>query len=107
MRRGREKNLPEGGSHNRKIDDELLQHAVDNLQGHPLLTLIQLNYAKRDKLPSKPQFTDQAFSKALEGRMITFKITGDCLAERNTYDIMESRRSYALWIMIPAIINMR
>ena len=85
----------------------MLQHAVEILEGNPKLTLKQLNHAIRDKLPSKPHFTDQALSKALEGRMITFKIARDCPAERNTYDIMESRRSYALWIMSPAIINMR
>ena len=91
----------------KKIDDEILQHAVEILEGNPRFTLKQLNHAIRDKLPIKPQFTDQALSKALEGRMITFKIARDCPAERNTYDIMESRRSYALWIMSPTIINMR
>ena len=39
--------------------------------------------------------------------MITFKFARDCSAEGNTYDIMESRRSYAFWVMSPAIINMR
>ena len=60
MRRGREENLPKGGSHNRKIDDELLQHAVDILEGNPMLTLKQLNHAIRDKLPSRPQFMSPA-----------------------------------------------
>ena len=71
-----------------------------------MLTLKQLNHSTQDKFPSKPQFTDQALSKAFEARMITFKIARDCPAEGNTYD-MESRRSYALWIFSPAIINMR
>ena len=74
MRRGREENLSKGGSHNRKINDEIRQHAVEILEGNPMLTLKQLNHAIGDKVPSKPQFTDQALSKALEGRMITTKI---------------------------------
>ena len=97
VRRGREENLC--GSQNRKIDDEILQHAVEILEDNPIMTLKHLNHAIRDNLPSKPQFTDQALSKDLEGRMITFKIARNCPTERNTYDIMESRRSYALWIM--------
>ena len=60
VRRGREENLPKGGSHNRKTDDEILHHAVEILEGNPMLSLKQLNHATRDKLPSKLQFTDQA-----------------------------------------------
>ena len=107
LRRGREENLPKGGSQNRQIDDKILQHAVEILECNPMTTLTQLNHAIRDELPIKPHFTDQALSKALEGRRITFEIARDCPAERNSYDIMESRHSYALWIMSPAIIYMR
>ena len=73
-----------------------------------MFTLKQVNHAMRDKkLPSMSQLTDQAFSKALEGRLIISKIAKDCPAERNTYDLMNSRRSYALSIMNPAISNLR
>ena len=61
LRRGRE-NLPKAGSHNRKIDDEILQNAVEILEGNPTLTLKQLSHAIRDKLPSKPQFIQSFYT---------------------------------------------
>ena len=77
-----------------------------NLKGLAMVGT-HLGHAIRDKLPSKPQFTDQVLSKALKGKMITFKIARDCPAERNKYDFMESRRTHALWITSPAFVNMR
>ena len=69
VRRWREENPPKGGSHNRKIDDEILQHAVEILEGIPMLTLKQLNHTIRDKLPIKPQFTALCINVSIEIRL--------------------------------------
>ena len=91
----RYENLPKGGSYNRKIDEVILD-AFDILEGNPLMTLQQVNFALKARLPQKPHFAQQALSKALEGRMITFKIARDCLqsVQRRTY-----RKSFQLWIV--------
>ena len=80
VRRGRYENLPKGGSYNRKIDEEVILGAIDILEGNPLMTLQQVNFALRARLPQKPHFTQQALSRALKGRRITFKIARDCPA---------------------------
>ena len=81
--------------------------AIDILEGNPLMTLQQVNFALRARLPKKPHFTQQALSKALEGRMITFKIARDCPAERNSEENIEDRYNYAMWIMSPDVISLR
>ena len=54
VRRGRYENLPKGGSYNRKIDEEIILGANDIPEGNPLMTLQQVNFALRARLPQKP-----------------------------------------------------
>ena len=56
VRRGRYENLPKNGSYNRKIDEVSLD-AIDILEGNPLMTLQQVNFVVRTRLPQKPYFT--------------------------------------------------
>ena len=65
-----------------------------------------MNFALRARLPQKPHFTQQALSKALEGRRITFKIAR-LSCERNSEENIEDRYNYALWIMSPDVISSR
>ena len=99
VRRGRYENLPKNESYNRKIDEEFILVAIDILEGNPLMTLRQVNFALRARLPQKPHFTQQTLSKALEGRMTNFKLARDCPAKRSSEENIEDRYNYALWIM--------
>ena len=107
LRHGRYKNLPKVGPYNRKIDKEVILGAIDILEGNPQMTLQQVNFALRARLPQKPNFTQQELLKSLEGRIIFFKIARDCTAERNSEENLEDRYNYALWIMSPDIIRSR
>ena len=78
VRRGRYENLRKVGLYNLKTDEEVILRAFDILEGNPLMTLQQVNFALRARLPQKPNFTQQALSKALTGRIITFKSARDC-----------------------------
>ena len=104
MRRGRYENLPKGGLYNRKIEEVTLD-AIDILEGNPLMTMQQVNFVLRARLPQKPHFTQKALSKALEGRMTTFKIARDCPAERSSEEKIDDRYNYALWIMSPNVVS--
>ena len=104
VQRGRYKNLPKNGSYNRKIDEVSLD-AIEILEGNPLMTLQQVNFAVRARLPQKPHFTQKALSKALEGRMTTFKIARDCPAKRSSEENIEDHYNYALWIMRPNVVS--
>ena len=101
VQRGRYKNLPKNGSYNRKVSLD----AIEILEGNPLMTLQQVNFAVRARLPQKPHFTQKALSKALEGRMTTFKIARDCPAKRSSEENIEDHYNYALWIMRPNVVN--
>ena len=72
--RGRYENLPKSGLYNRQIDEEVILGAIDILEGNPLMTLQQVIFALRARLPHKPHFTQQALSKALEVRMILSRL---------------------------------
>ena len=71
------------------------------------MTLQQVNFALRARLPQKSHVTQKALSKALERRMITFKIARNCPAERNSETNIVDRCNYALWIMSPDVISSR
>ena len=104
VRHGRYENLPKCGSYNRKIDKEVILGAIDTLEGNPLMTLQQVNFAR---LPQKLHFTQQALSKALEERMITFKIAINGSAERNSEENIEDLYNYTMWTMSLDVISSR
>ena len=91
----------------KKLNEEVILGAVDILEGNPLMTLQQVNFALGAVLPKKNLFTQHALSKALEGRMITFKIARDCPAERNSEENIEDQYTYTLWIKRPDVISSR
>ena len=89
VKRGRATSLPRGGSGlNRKVDDECVDTANRCLEENPLLTIKELNVMAHQLL-NKPSFSDQALSNALDGSLITLKLTRDRTAERNTVDTIE------------------
>ena len=105
VKRGRATNLPRGGSGlNRKVDDECVDTAIRCLEENPLLSLKELNVIVHQLL-NKPSFSDQALSNALDGSLITLKLTRDRPAERITVDTREQRYDYASWLMGPNVVN--
>ena len=57
------------------------------------------------QLLNKPSFSDQALSNALDGSLITLKLTTDRPAERNTVDTIEQLCDFAHWLMGPKVVN--
>ena len=53
---------------------------------------------------NKPSFSDQALSSALDGSLITLKLTRDRPVERNTVDRVEQRYDYARWLICPNVV---
>ena len=67
-KRGRPNNLPKGNSNAKKIDDEIIEYAVTELEKNCLLTLKELNSKIREHFPLKRPFTDQTLSRVLDGQ---------------------------------------
>ena len=68
VKRGRPNNLPKGNGNAKKIDDEIIEYAVTELEKNCLLTLKELNSKIREHFPLKRPFTDQTLSRVLDGQ---------------------------------------
>ena len=89
---------------NREVDDECVDAAIRCFEENPLLTIEGLNVMVHQLL-NKPYFSEQALSNALDGSLITLKLTRDRPAERNTVNTIEQRYDYARWLMGPKVVN--
>ena len=104
-KRGRATNLPNGGSSlNRKVDEECVDTAIRCLEQNPLVTMKKLNVMVHYLL-IQPSFSDQALPNALEGSLITLRLTSDRPVERNVVDTIEQRYEYAGWLMGSNVVN--
>ena len=77
VKRGRPNNLPKGNSNAKKIDDEIIEYAVTELEKNCLLTLKELNSTIREHFPLKRTLTDQTLSRVLDGQCFTMKLVRD------------------------------
>ena len=107
VRRGKYKNLPKFGSYNQKIEWRSYFGRCWYSGGQSTDDIAAGEFCVRSGLTKKKRFTQHALSKALEGRMITFKIARDCPAERNSEENIEDQYTYTLWIKRPDVISSR
>ena len=73
MRTGRRENLPRGGAHNIKIDDEMRDVVQQIIEENPLLTLDDINNALRQRLPNKPHIKRSALGNTIDGMFYSVK----------------------------------
>ena len=71
--RGHGNVLPRGGRRHVKIDDEMVQYMVTEIECKPTITLMELNNGMRTANPDKPHVMTQAVSKRLDGELISLK----------------------------------
>lgn len=64
---------PRGGARRLKIDEDMIQYLLTQVERKPTITLKELQECMRTDLPAKPRVTHQAISKRLDDLMYTLK----------------------------------
>ena len=91
------------GGRPKSVDNETLDLIVLLLEADPLMTIRRILEEVRALWPHKPIFSRMTLCRALEGEMISVKMTRDVPAERNSPRVKEARRSYAEWLLNEAM----
>ena len=76
--------LPRGGRRRIKIDDEMIEFFVAQVEEKPTVTLRELNQTNRVQLDGKPHVSEQAISKRLDGLLFTVKMVRAVAMQWNT-----------------------
>ena len=105
IRQGRVADLPRGGRNNVKVDDDMRQCLLDIVDEDCTLTITAINQELRRRLPRKPHIHDRTVGRALDGMLITLKLTRRLPADRNRPDVIESRFRYATWFLNTGVIS--
>ena len=87
------------GGRPRVIDDETLDFLVLLIEADPCITLRQMKLTVRDIWPTKTHFNEMTFFRALEGELISLKMSRDCPQERNSQRVLNNRREHAQWML--------
>lgn len=91
------------GGRPKSLDNETLDLIVLLLEADPLMTIRRIIEEVRALWPRKPIFSRMTLCRALEGEMISIKVTRDVPAERNSPRVKEARRAYAEWLLNEAM----
>lgn len=105
IREGRIEELPRGGRNNVKVDDEMKQCLIDIVEEDCTLTLSAINSELRRRLPRKPNIHDRTVARALDGSLVSLKLTRREPVDRNRPDVIQSRFEYANWFLNTGVIG--
>lgn len=105
IRERRVADLPRGGRNNVKVDDDMRQCLVDIVDEDCTLTLHAINQELKRRLPRKPQIHDRTVGRALDGMLVSLKLTRRLPADRNRPDVINSRFEYANWFLNTGVIG--
>lgn len=103
IKTGKKVKTVKGGRKKVKIDDEMCTMLEQLLQENAQYTLMQLNAQLRTRLPDKPQVTEVAVAKRLQGMLYTVKITTLQPMKRNSPENIQKRHHYANWYLSEGI----
>ena len=76
--------FPRGGVRSVKVNEDMVNSAIDILSEHPEYTLMMINQELSLRLPNAPPVTPSTISSLLKGQLITMKKLEDAPAERNS-----------------------
>ena len=106
VKRGRPNSLPKGNSNAKKIDDEIIEYAVTELEKMSF-DIEGTQFKNRGAFSAeKTIYRPDTFS-CFGLPMLYRETCRDSPAERNTPEFLEARREFAKWLMSPNIITMK
>ena len=82
-----------------KLDEEMRQTLVDNVETLPTFSLLQISAELRVRLPAKPEVSITTISSSLDGQLISLKTLESVAEDRNSVRIKHDRRDFANWVM--------
>ena len=88
-----------GGVRSVKVNEDVVNSAIDIVSEHPEYTLIMINQELRLRLPNTPHVTPSAFSNLLKRQLITMKKLEDAPAERNSERAKTQRGDFTTWLL--------
>ena len=94
---------PRGGSHNKRMDEEMALTLVTIVEDHAEYTLNQLNEELRHRLPTKPRVCNNVIANALHARLVTLKLTRNLPEQRNSEEVKSARKEMAEWLLRNAL----
>ena len=93
--------LPQGGSRNRRMDEEMVETLIAIARDEPFSTLVTLKDKLEARLPSKPRAHISTIARHLENQLISLKIAAkdaDVPLRRNIPTTKQRRFEYATWL---------
>ncbi len=89
---------PRGGARRIKMDQQMIEFCVAQIEAKPTITLKEINENLRTDLQDKPYVTQQCISKKLDGLFYTIKDFCAVPIQWNTPEVKAQRRDFAEWL---------
>ena len=96
---GRREALPKGGNRPQSLSNEMIEFVVASIEEQPTITLNEIRQKLIVQYPNWNPCTIQTISRAIDGQLITLKLSRAVPAQWNVPAVKQQRQAYAEWIM--------